>query len=123
MKIATDAQVLRALKVVFRKQKVINSQRKLKKLVAHHLKAKVSERRLRILAINSGFIKIEIHSREGNPEKVLTKCPVCGTSLKRVKNLTIWGGRVTIEFSCPLCGYWTGKRKRIPTRYVFYKKQ
>ncbi len=127
MKIATDEQVLRVLRLIFKGQKTVHSQRKLKKLVDNHLKTKkkhfkVSEQRLRNIAIKSGFIKLEIHSREGSPEKVLTKCPVCGTPLKKVKNLTIWGGRVTIEFSCPVCGYWTGKKKRVPTRYVFHRK-
>jgi len=45
------------------------------------------------------------------------------TKKKRVKNLTIWGGEVTIEFRCNKCGYWTGKKKRIPTRYVFHLKK
>ena len=83
----------------------------------------VSRKRLRDIAINSGFVNLEIHSREGSPHKVLTKCPVCGKKLKRVKNLTIWGGEVTIQFQCSNCGYWTGKKKRIPTRYVFHFKQ
>jgi uncharacterized protein with PIN domain len=123
MKIATEKEVLRVLRLLFNKRKVVNSQRQLKKLVDEYLKKKrVSRYRLRNIAIKSGFIKLEIHSREGDPERVLTRCPVCDTSLKRVKNLTIWGGRVTIEFRCPLCGYWTGKKKRIPTRYVFHKK-
>ena len=125
---ASETQVLRALKTVFKKQKVVPSQRKLKELVDHHLTTKktvrlVSEQRLRNIAIRSGFVSLEIHSREGDPERILTRCPVCGTSLRRVKNLTIWGGEVTIEFTCPLCGYWTGKKKRIPTRYVFHLKK
>ncbi len=122
---ASDGQILRALKSVFKLHKIVTSQRKLKELVSKHLRTKkkiylVSEERLRKIAIKSGFIAVEIHSREGSPEKVLTRCPVCGSPLKRVKNFTIWGGEVTIEFSCPVCGYWTGKKKRIPTRYVFY---
>ena len=83
----------------------------------------MSGSRLRSIAIKSDFLKLEIHSREGDPKKLLTKCPVCGTVLKRVKNLTIWGGEVTIEFNCSNCGYWTGKKKRIPTRYVFHLKK
>lgn len=125
--LATETQVVKALKTIFKKHKVIPSQRKLKELVDQHLKTKkttrlVSEQRLRNIAIRSGFVNLEIHSREGDPERVLNRCPVCGTVLKRVKNLTIWGGEVTIEFNCPLCGYWTGKKKRIPTRYVFHLK-
>ncbi|KAA0007697.1 MAG: hypothetical protein J7L32_06305 [Thermoplasmata archaeon] len=125
--LATETQVVKALKNIFKKQKVVPSQHKLKMLVDSYLKTKktvrlVSEQRLRNIAVRSGFIKLEIHSRDGDPERVLTKCPVCGSVLKRVKNLTIWGGEVTIEFRCPVCGYWTGKKKRIPTRYVFHLK-
>jgi len=124
----SDNDVNIALKKVFKKNHTVNSQYKLKKLVDKELITKknkigVSARRLRNLAIISDFIKLEIYSREGDPKKIMIKCPVCGSSLKNVKNLTIWGGKVTIEFRCLRCGYWTGKKKRIPTRYVFHLKK
>jgi uncharacterized protein with PIN domain len=126
--IPTDAQVLSALKKIFKKYRTIPSQHKLKTLVTKELNTKkekfgVSPARLRHLAIQSGFIKLEIHSREGSPKKLMNKCPVCLAHLKRVKNLTIWGGEVTIEYKCPKCGYWTGKKRRIPKRYVFHLKK
>lgn len=126
----SDKQVETALTKVFKKIHTVSSQSKLKQLVDKELnknkekqKTGVSPGRLRNIAIASGFVKLEIHSREGDPKKIMTKCPVCGSSLKNVKNLTIWGGKVTIEFRCPHCGYWTGKKKRIPTRYVFHLKK
>jgi hypothetical protein len=123
--IPDDEQVISALKTVFKKYRTVNSQNRLRKLVIQELNTKkkkfgVSESRLRNLAIKSDFVKLEIHSREGDPKKMLAKCPVCGSSLKKVKNLTIWGGKVTIEYKCSNCGYWTGKKKRIPSRYVFH---
>jgi len=126
--IPSDKQVEAALEKVLTKFRTVPSQNRLKQLVTKELKTKkkafgVSGSRLRNLAIQSDFVKLEIHSREGDPKKVLTKCPVCRSSLKRVKNLTIWGGEVTIEFRCTHCGYWTGKKKRIPTRYVFHLKK
>ena len=126
--IPSDEQVQKALKKIFSKRRTINSQIRLKNLVEEELKTKdknygVSNTRLRNIAINSEFIKLEIHSREGDPHKTMNKCPVCGHSFKNVKNLTIWGGEVTIEFRCDNCGYWTGKKKRIPTRYVFQVKK
>jgi len=126
--IPSDEQVQKALKKIFSKRRTINSQIRLKNLVEEELKTKdknygVSNTRLRNIAINSDFIKLEIHSREGDPHKTMNKCPVCGHSFKNVKNLTIWGGEVTIEFRCDNCGYWTGKKKRIPTRYVFQVKK
>ena len=126
--IPSDDQIKVALEKVIKKFRTVHSQHKLTKLVKKELNTKkenfgVSSSRLRNIAINSDFVKLEIHSREGNPKKLMTKCPVCRSTLKRVKNLTIWGGEVTIEFSCPNCGYWTGKKKRIPTRYVFHLKK
>jgi len=125
--IASDEQITGALKKVLKKYRSISTQYKLKKLVLKNLNTKkekygISQARLRRIAINSDFVKLEIHSREGDPKKLLTKCPVCLHSLKNVKNQTIWGGKVTLEFKCPNCGYWTGKKKRIPTRYVFHHK-
>jgi len=126
--IPTDKQIETAIQNVLKKYRTVNSQNRLKKLVTLELNTKkkkfgVSGSRLRNLAIKSDFVKLEIHSREGDPRKILAKCPVCGSILKRVKNLTIWGGEVTIQFRCSNCGYWTGKKKRIPTRYVFHLKK
>jgi len=126
--IPSDEQVLNSLEKVLKEFRIVNSQNKLKKIVTKELTSKkkkfyVSANRLRNIAINSDFVKLEIHSREGDPKKLMIKCPVCSSTLKRVKNLTIWGGEVTIEFRCKNCGYWTGKKKRIPTRYVFHLKK
>jgi len=125
--IPSDEQVLNGLKKVLKEYRTVNSQNKLKKLVSKELSKKkkkfnVSSSRLRNIAINSDFVQLEIHTREGDPKKLMVKCPVCDSILKRVKNLTIWGGEVTIEFNYKKCGYWTGKKKRIPTRYVFHFK-
>jgi hypothetical protein len=126
--IPSNKQLENALWKVLKKFRTISTQRKLKYLVTKELKTKektfgLSEARLRKIALNSNFVKLEIHSREGNPKRLLAKCPVCENNLKQVKNLTIWGGKVTIEFNCSNCGYWTGKKKRIPTRYVFHLKK
>jgi hypothetical protein len=126
--IPSDKQIQTALRKVITKYRTVQSQNRLRKMVTNELNTKkitfgVSEKRLRNIAIKSDFIKLEIHSREGDPKKILSNCPVCGNVLGRVKNLTIWGGEVTIEFRCSHCGYWTGKKKRIPTRYVFYFKK
>ncbi len=125
--IASDEDIESALKKVLKKNRSINTQVKLKKLVTEELNTKkkkygISPKRLRNIAINSNFATIEIHSREGDPKKSMNKCPVCGKKLTKVKNQTIWGGKVTIEFRCKNCGYWTGKKKRIPNRYVFHYK-
>jgi hypothetical protein len=126
--IPSEEKIISSVKKVLNKYHTVSSQHKLKKLILKDLNKKkkkygVGEQRLRNIAINSDFVKLEIHSREGDPKRILNRCPVCGNNLSRVKNLTIWGGEVTIEFRCKKCGYWTGKKKRIPTRYVFHLKK
>jgi len=125
--IPSDEDILGAVKKVFQKYHTVTSQRSLKKFVENELQSKkkqlhVSEPRLRTLVLNSGLVQVEIRTREGDPDKILHKCPVCGGPLQRVKNQTIYGGEVTIEFRCDVCGYWTGKKKKIPTLYVFHLK-
>jgi len=125
--IPSNDEIKEVLKDVLSKFRTVQSQNKLKDLVIKELNKKkkkfgLTGNRLRNIAINSDFIKLEIHTREGDPDKIMVRCPVCRGNLKRVKNLTIWGGEVTIEFRCPTCGYWTGKKKRIPTRYIFHFK-
>lgn len=125
MKIATREQIVRVLRKVFEDNRVVSSQKKLRKLVSSYLKTgnetyHVSAKRLRKLAIKEKLASVKIRSREGDPDKVLARCPVCDSDLNRVRNFTIWGGEVTIEYTCPTCGYWTGKRKRIPTKYIFH---
>ncbi len=124
-RIPSDEMVADAVLKVLRQYRTVSSQHVLKGLVEQQLRTKkhvfhVGEARLRKLVLKQGFATVEIHSREGDPEKVLTKCPVCETMLKRVKNQTIYGGEVTLEYQCDRCGYWTGKKKRIPTLYVFH---
>ena len=43
--------------------------------------------RLRNIAIKSDFVKLEIHSREGDPKKTMNKCPVCYS--KEIRRLYI----------------------------------
>jgi hypothetical protein len=126
--IPSDEKVKKAFTKVLKKYRTITSQARFKHLVEKELKTykkefHVSGSRLRSLVLKSGLASVEIHSREGDPHKILNKCPVCYTPLKRVKNLTIFGGEVTIEFRCTYCGYWTGKKKRIPTLYIFHLKK
>lgn len=123
--IASDQAVSDAIVTVLNKYRSIVSQKRLKELVEKELQTKknhyrVSGTRLRYLALQTGKVRIEIHSREGDPQKIMNKCPVCTHTLQRVKNLTIFGGEVTIELRCIQCGYWTGKKKRIPYLYIFH---
>ena len=94
--IASDEQIEKTLIKVLKKFRTVETQIKLKKLVEKDLNQKkkkfgVSGKRLRNLAIKNKNIKLEIYTREGDPKKLMNKCPVCGGSLKKLKNTTIWG--------------------------------
>ena len=123
-KIPTDGEVLTAIKNVMNNYGVVNSQTKLKELVERelHITDKdyhVSPRRLRVLALSSDSVRVEIHCRESDIKKGASKCPVCDHKLKLVKNKTIFNGVVIIGHECTNCSYWTGIKRRIPTRYIF----
>ncbi len=123
-KVPRDKEVIQAIKNVMNTLGVVNSQTKLKELVERDLKEtdrdySVSPRRLRLLALGSDLVRVEIHCRESDTKKSANRCPVCDHKLKLVKNKTVFNGIVTIGTECTHCPYWTGIKRRIPTRYVF----
>ena len=124
--IPSDARVREWLARVFATRHAVDSQHRLKQLVEKDLKGeepfRVGEVRLRQIAIGSGLLDLEIHCREAEQKTSLYKCPVCGERLQRVRNMTVYGGTVTLGYRCDRCKYWTGLRRRIPIRYVFTRR-
>jgi len=125
-RIPKDEHVLAALRRATAVKPTVDSQRKLKRLVEKELKAeevfKVGRQRLRRIAINSRLFDLRILTRETEQRKSLVKCPVCTSRLRRLRNMTVFGGTVTLGYKCETCGYWTGLRRRVPVRYVFMRK-
>jgi prepilin signal peptidase PulO-like enzyme (type II secretory pathway) len=125
-RVPKEEQILDALKSIFARRRVVNSQRELKKLVEKELQSdetfKVGEQRLRHIILGSNIADVEINCRESPEKRHLSKCPVCGTKLEKVRNLTVFGGTVTLGFKCSKCAYWSGLRRRIPMRYVFTRR-
>lgn len=120
-----DAAIVDAARRVLASAKSVVSQREmhiqvLRELRQHNSKAVVTAERVRRILATQPFVRLELRARKGPQEKVLNRCPVCGTRLERVKNQTLFGGEVTLTLRCPACGYWTGKDKRIPTLYIFH---
>ena len=120
-----DAAIVDAARRVLASAKTIVSQREIHAQVVRDLRerdpqAGVTAERVRRLLATQPFVRLEMRTRRGPKEKVLTRCPVCTTRLERIKNQTLFGGEVTLTLRCPACGYWTGKDKRIPTLYIFH---
>jgi len=125
-RIPTDERVRASLTRVFSTRQIVDSQRRLKALVEKDMKGddryRVGEPRLRLLAIDSGLVDLEILCRDTDEMRSLIKCPVCGNRLKKVRNMTVFGGTVTLGYRCERCKYWTGLKRRVPTRYVFTRR-
>lgn len=125
-RIPSDARVRESLVRILSTRQMVDSQRKLKQLVEKDLKGdekyRVGGPRLRLLAIESGLVNLEIRCRDTQEMRSLVKCPVCGERLKKVRNMTVFGGTVTLGYRCRRCKYWTGLRRRVPTRYVFTRR-
>lgn len=120
-----DAAIIDAARRVLQSAKSVVSQHEMREQVVRELRtqdphATATAARVRRLLATQAFVRLELRARKGPKEKVLTRCPVCGTRLERVKNQTLFGGEVTLTLRCPACGYWTGKDKRIPTLYIFH---
>src|SRR5207244_6411199 len=101
-RIPNDTRVRDSLVRVFSARPVVESQRRLKALVEKDLKGeekyRVGEPRLRVLAIESGLVDLEIHCRDTTEMRSLVRCPVCGNRLKKVRNMTVFGGTVTLGY-------------------------
>lgn len=126
-RIPSDTEVIQAIKDVLDRYGAISSQRKLTDLVLRYLRRHdsdytVSEERVRKLAIANGLATLEIRCRETKDKTSAGSCPVCGGRTERIKNLTVYGGSVTMGYRCRTCGYWTGLKNRVPTLYVFSPK-
>ena len=125
-RIPSDERVRASLTRVFATRHEADTQHRLKPLAENDLKGTTTspegQVRLRQIAIDSGLLDLEIHCREADQKTSLFKCPVCGERLQRVRNMTVYGGTVTLGYRCDRCKYWTGLRRRIPTRYVFTRR-
>lgn len=125
-RIPSRERVRDALRRVLARQKRISSQRQLKELLeremANEEDYRVSGPRARDVAFESGLVEMEVECRETEERGGLHRCPVCRTRLERVKNRTVFGGTVTLGYDCPRCPYWTGLRRRVPTRYIFTRR-
>jgi len=125
---ASDERVLAAAQRVLEIHPAVSTQRRFGELVLKELQqedptAQVTPSRVRRLVASAPFCRLEYRAREGPKEKPLSRCPVCGGGLERVKNQTLFGGEVTLVLTCTRCRYRTGRRKRVPTYYSFHGRR
>ena len=123
--IPKDGDVVLAIRNVLARYKTVHSLREFKERIEQELNFgtgnyRVGEDRIRRLAIISGMADIKVHTKSTGQDISISKCPVCASSLKASRNMTVYGKTVTVGYKCPECNYWTEKGNlRMPSRYEF----
>ncbi len=124
-RIPGDDEVREMILKVMQVNRIVESQAQLLREVLEHLRVrnpeyKLTGKRVRRIALTIPEIKVEIRCKETDEEVTeMKKCPVCGSKMERLENLTLEGRKITVGFRCTFCPYWTGKKLRVPTRYLF----
>ncbi|PSG96281.1 hypothetical protein BRD56_11350 [Thermoplasmatales archaeon SW_10_69_26] len=123
--VAGDEQLLAAIEEALRRQPIVDSQAELGANVRRVLheaepEARASDRRIRRLAVEHGLAEVRVRTgTTGEPAR--EACPVCGSRLDQVENMTLEGGRTVVGTECPDCPYATGSRHEVPLRYEFVR--
>ena len=118
-----DEEIVRAARRLVRGSKAsFGSQNEFRSAVTHYLRnedplAVVGGRRLRRLLIGVPGIRVTVHYTEQENSSPLTECPVCGSPLRPIRNMTLGGESVVLGQRCTRCDYWTHRTRRVPTRY------
>jgi hypothetical protein len=80
--------------------------------------AVVGGRRLRRLLLDLPGVRMTVRYTERELTTPLASCPVCGSSLKPIRNQTLAGDSVVLGQRCTRCDYWTHRTRRVPVRYL-----
>ncbi len=118
-----DEEVVRAARRLVRGSKAtFGSQQEFTAAVTRYLRhedplAVVGGRRLRRLLIGVPGIRLTVHYTEHEGADPLTECPVCGSALRPIRNMTLGGEAVVLGQRCTRCDYWTHRSRRVPARY------
>ena len=119
---ARDEEVVAILVKVILDEGTVASQKRLAQLVNRQLARRgmhVTGERVRMLAVKSGLVSIQIRVRVDGETPEMERCPVCRSRLKRTTNRTLVGGTASTGYKCARCPWWTGRELRIPNHYVF----
>jgi len=122
--IPKDDRLADAIFTVMYRNNQVRSQSELARLVRKELDNdkkdyRVSEERIRTLAIRRGMASVHIDLHETDETELPDTCPVCRHPMESVLNMTIYGKTTEVGRKCSGCPYSMGTRRRIPGRYVF----
>jgi DNA-directed RNA polymerase subunit RPC12/RpoP len=74
---------------------------------------------MRALLLEVPGLRLRVRYAERPTRRPLARCPVCGGSLRPIRNQTLLGDEVTLGYRCGRCSYWTHLKRRVPVRYQF----
>jgi hypothetical protein len=80
----------------------------------------VSEKRVRLMALQIPGIKITTSTKKG---QVPGRCPSCSHGLKKIYMKNLKGKKLLVRLSCAKCGYMGKQNSWEPQRYVFELKR
>ena len=81
--------------------------------------ATISGARLRRLLLDVPGIRMTVRYSERAGGPVPSRCPVCGSELRPIRNKTLSGESIVLGSRCLRCDYWTHRKRRVPVRYAF----
>ena len=119
---AKDEEVVAVLVKVILDEGTVASQKRLAELVNRQLARRgmhVTGERVRMLAVKSGLVALQIRVRVDGETPEMERCPVCRSRLRRTANKTLSGGTAQTGYRCTRCPWWTGRDLRVPQHYVF----
>lgn len=119
---ARDEEIVAVLVKVILDEGTVASQKRLAQLVNRELRKRgmhVTGERVRVLAVKSGLVALQVRVRIDGETPEMERCPVCRSRLKRTANRTLTGGSAATGYKCSRCPWWTGRELRIPNHYVF----
>ena len=126
-RIPSEERLSDAIFTVMYRNTQVRSQAELAKLVRKELAKdddtyRVSEERIRMLAIKRNLVTISIeYNGKGSKTALPDTCPVCKNPMVSIMNRTLDGESKELKRKCSACPYTVGSRKNVPGRYVFTK--
>ncbi len=123
-RIPPESEVKTAVMGVLQDYGMVSSLKALTGLVNMRLSSenpswRVGQRRIKKIAARMRGVEVEVISAETDEPLENPKCLVCGSDMRPVMNRTLYGETVVLGYSCPVCGYRTGLKRKIPMRYAF----
>jgi hypothetical protein len=123
-KIPSEETLVNVIFTVMYQNHTVKSQAELTRLVRKELEKdgkeyKVSEERIRTIAINRHLVEVSIKYLETDVSEFPEVCPVCSNKMTPIMNKTLEGDVREIKRKCTVCPFSVGARKNVPKRYTF----